>query len=155
MIKLNSAIPLYQQVAEDLKNRIEQGEFCSGQSIPSEAKLCEQYEVSRITIRNAIAELVEQEILVKYQGKGVFVRSNFFISQMLEGMQAGVGAVIASVTYEMGAGIVKEKDAVSVGIMIGAFIVSCIFGVNVVLIILVCGLLGVIRTLFAKRREMK
>ena len=69
-------------------------------------------------------------------------RSNFFISQMLEGMQAGVGAVIASVTYEMGAGIVKEKDAVSVGIMIGAFIVSCIFGVNVVLIILVCGLLG-------------
>ena len=55
MIKLNSAIPLYQQVAEDLKNRIEQGEFCSGQSIPSEAKLCEQYEVSRITIRNAIA----------------------------------------------------------------------------------------------------
>ena len=35
MIKLNSAIPLYQQVAEDLKNRIEQGEFCSGQSIPS------------------------------------------------------------------------------------------------------------------------
>ena len=27
MIKLNSAIPLYQQVAEDLKNRIEQGEF--------------------------------------------------------------------------------------------------------------------------------
>ena len=52
MIKLNSAIPLYQQVAEDLKNRIEQGEFCSGQSIPSEAKLCEQYEVSRIKIRN-------------------------------------------------------------------------------------------------------
>ena len=39
MIKLNSAIPLYQQVAEDLKNRIEQGEFCSGQSIPSEAKI--------------------------------------------------------------------------------------------------------------------
>ena len=31
-------------------------------------------------------------------------RSNFFISQMLEGMQAGVGAVIASVTYEMGSG---------------------------------------------------
>ena len=74
-------------------------------------------------------------------------RSNFFISQMLEGMQAGVGA---SVTYEMGAGIVKEKDAISVGIMIGAFIVSCIFGVNVVLIILVCGLLGVIRTLLQK-----
>ena len=74
---------------------------------------------------------------------------------MLEGMQAGVGAVIASVTYEMGAGIVKVKDAVSVGIMIGAFLVSGIYGVKVVLISLICGLVGVIRTLFAKRREMK
>ena len=37
-------------------------------------------------------------------------RTNELVSQMLEGMQAGVGAVIASVTYEMGAGIVKEKE---------------------------------------------
>lgn len=74
MMNMNSAIPLYKQVAENLKKRIEQGEFCGGQSIPSEAKLCEQYQVSRITIRNAIADLVEQEILVTYQGKGVFVR---------------------------------------------------------------------------------
>lgn len=36
-------------------------------------------------------------------------RSNFFVAQMLSGMQAGVGAVIASVTYDMGAPIVKEK----------------------------------------------
>ena len=47
-------------------------------------------------------------------------RSNYFISQMLEGMQAGVGAVIASVTYEMGSGIVKEKSITSIVIMAGA-----------------------------------
>ncbi|WP_242843872.1 MULTISPECIES: GntR family transcriptional regulator [Clostridia] len=75
MLEANSAVPLYQQVAEDLKKRIEQGEFLSGQSIPSEAKLCEQYQVSRITVRNAIADLVEQEILVTYHGKGAFVRT--------------------------------------------------------------------------------
>ena len=40
-------------------------------------------------------------------------RDNWLVSQMLEGMQAGVGAVIASVTYEMGAGVVKEKDGIS------------------------------------------
>ena len=91
----------------------------------------------------------------KEWGNPVHADDKLFEMLILEGMQAGEGAVVASVTYEMGAGIVKEKDAVSVGIMIGAFIVSCIFGVNVVLIILVCGLLGVIRTLFAKRREMK
>ena len=70
----NSAVPLYQQIAENLKNRIEQGEFVSGQCLPSEAKLCEHYGVSRPTVRSAIAELVEQEILVTYQGKGAFVR---------------------------------------------------------------------------------
>ena len=48
-------------------------------------------------------------------------RSNYFVSQMLEGMQAGVGAVIASVTYEMGAGIVQDKNGISTVIMVGAF----------------------------------
>ena len=48
-------------------------------------------------------------------------RSNQIISLMLEGMQAGVGAVIASVTYDMGAGIVKKKDALSYVLMVGAF----------------------------------
>ncbi len=70
----NSAVPLYQQIAENLKSRIEQGEFVSGQCLPSEARLCEHYGVSRPTIRSAIAELVEQKILVTYQGKGAFVR---------------------------------------------------------------------------------
>ena len=48
--------------------------------------------------------LIISVISVCYQA----FRDNFFVSQMLEGMQAGVGAVIASVTYEMGAGVVKE-----------------------------------------------
>ena len=37
-------------------------------------------------------------------------RTNLLVSLMLEGMQAGVGAVIASVVFEMGSGIVKEKN---------------------------------------------
>ena len=73
-------------------------------------------------------------------------RSNELVSQMLEGMQAGVGAVIASVTYEMGAGIAKEKDGISLLIMAGAFVASCVFEVNVVYIVIICGLLGVLRT---------
>lgn len=47
------------------------------------------------------------------------------MSQMLEGMQAGVGAVIASVTYEMGAGVVKEKDPLSLVILVCAFAATC------------------------------
>ncbi|MCI5649352.1 MAG: chromate transporter [Fusicatenibacter sp.] len=79
-------------------------------------------------------------------------RNNYFVSQMLEGMQAGVGAVIASVTYEMGAGIVVNKDIISILIMIGAFTAACVFGVNVICIVLVCAVLGMLRTLAGKRR---
>ena len=80
-------------------------------------------------------------------------RTNFLVSQMLEGMQAGVGAVIAVVVYEMGSGIIRGKSTSSNLIMAGAFLASCVFGVNVVLVVLVCGLIGVVRTLARGREE--
>ena len=92
--------------------------------------------------------LIISVISVCYQA----FRDNFFVSQMLEGMQAGVGAVIASVTYEMGAGVVKEKDKLSLAILVGAFAAACFFGINVIYIVLVCGAIGALRTVLAKRR---
>jgi len=79
-------------------------------------------------------------------------RSNWMISQMLEGMQAGVAAVIASVTYDMGADIVKQKDDLEILIMIAAFVASYILEINVVFIVIVCGLVGVCRGQLEKRR---
>ena len=80
-------------------------------------------------------------------------RSSFLISQLLEGMQAGVGAVIAAVVYEMAGGIIQGKDPVSILIMAGAFAATCFLSVNVVFVILVCGLIGVIRTLYARKER--
>ena len=80
-------------------------------------------------------------------------RDNILISQLLEGMQAGVGAVIAAVVWEMGRGILHGRDKVSLVIMAGAFGAVCIWNVNVVWVILVCALLGVVRTLLAGRRK--
>ncbi len=82
-------------------------------------------------------------------------RSNYVVSQMLEGMQAGVGAVIASVVFDMGKPIIKEKDTLSILILAGSFIASYIWKLNVVFIILFCGVLGVCRTLLGKRRRKK
>ena len=79
-------------------------------------------------------------------------RDNWLISQMLEGMQAGVGAVIASVVWDMGSGITKEKDMVSILVMIVAFAVSMIFNINVIFIILAAGILGFVRTMLRRRR---
>ena len=82
-------------------------------------------------------------------------RSNYVVSQMLEGMQAGVGAVIASVVFDMGKPIIKEKDILSMLIHAGAFLASYMWDVNVVFIILFCGVLGVCRTLSGKRSRKK
>ena len=82
-------------------------------------------------------------------------RDNFIISQMLSGMQAGVGAVIASVTYEMGAEIIHKKNAVSTCIMAAAFLAACIFHINVIIIVIACGLIGALRTFVVERRMKK
>ena len=78
-------------------------------------------------------------------------RSNQLVAWMLEGMQSGVGAVIASVTFEMASGIVKERNIMSLVIMAAAFAASVIWQINTVYIILACGLLGILIT-FSKRR---
>lgn len=81
-------------------------------------------------------------------------QTNLYIKTALEGMQAGVGAVIASVVYEMGSGVVKTKSLLSIGIMIAAFAASYLFKVNVVYVILVCGMIGIIRTLRKERLKL-
>ena len=72
---------------------------------------------------------------------------------MLEGMQSGVGAVIASVVYDMAAGIIKEKSSISMAIMIITFICVYFLNVNVMIAIVVCALIGVFRTVFNMRRS--
>ncbi|MCL6547452.1 MAG: GntR family transcriptional regulator [Alicyclobacillus sp.] len=67
------SIPFYYQIREDLLRRIEEGEYPVGSQIPSEVALAERYGVSRPTIRQAIAELVQEGILVRGRGKGTFV----------------------------------------------------------------------------------
>ena len=73
---------------------------------------------------------------------------NFIVSQMLLGMQAGVGAVIAVVVYE----VAKQKDAISWIIMAAAFLAATVFQVNVVYIVIASGLLGFLRSKYGKRK---
>ena len=51
----------------------------------------------------------------------------------------------------MGVGIAQEKDKISLLIMAGAFAASCVYKINVVYIIIVCGMIGVIRTFLSKK----
>ncbi len=80
-------------------------------------------------------------------------RNSFIVSKMLEGMQAGVGAVIASVVFRMASGIVSSKNLFSMGILIAAFAAVCIYKVNVVYVILSCAVLGAVYTILMQRRN--
>lgn len=73
--------------------------------------------------------------------------TNPWVAAVLGGMQAGVAAVICDVVWNLGAKVVKEKSAMSIAIMAGAFIATAFFKVNVIVIILCAAALGVIRLL--------
>jgi GntR family transcriptional regulator len=73
-----SPIPLYFQLQELIRKKIEENAYQEGECIPSEAELQRRYNVSRITVRNAIEGLVFEELLVKKQGVGTIVAAHRF-----------------------------------------------------------------------------
>lgn len=81
-------------------------------------------------------------------------RDNEIASRMLLGMQSGVGAVIAVVVYEMAGEVAKQKDPISWIIMAAAFLAAAVFKVNVIYIVIVCGLFGFLRSKYGKRKTL-
>lgn len=82
-------------------------------------------------------------------------RDNTVVNAVLKGMQAGVAAVIADVVMSLGSNVFKQKDIVSVIVMVGAFISTFFFGINVMYIILVCGCIGAVKILIQMKKVQK
>lgn len=66
-------VPLYYQLKQFIVDDIQQGRLAVGESIKTELELCEQYNISRVTVRQALMELVSEGYLVRRKGKGTFV----------------------------------------------------------------------------------
>ncbi|MBI5578864.1 MAG: GntR family transcriptional regulator [Deltaproteobacteria bacterium] len=73
MLNSQEATPLYQKLRDILRKQVEDGRYLPDHAIPSERDLCQQYQISRITVRQAIAEMINEGILYRKQGKGTFV----------------------------------------------------------------------------------
>jgi len=69
----NRIVPLYHQVQQMIRYRISTRQYGTGLQIPSEHELGRELKVSRVTVREALRELVRENLLVKVQGKGTFV----------------------------------------------------------------------------------
>jgi len=73
VLESGEGIPKYIQIARILRERIQRQEYAPGVQIPTEIELCEAYQVSRITVREAINKLVQEGWLDRRQGKGTYV----------------------------------------------------------------------------------
>lgn len=86
MIDRRSPIPIYYQIEEYIKNLIENKDLKPGDMIPSERQFTDLFQVSRMTVRQAVMNLVNEGILIRLKGKGTFV-SGKKIGQPLQGLR--------------------------------------------------------------------
>ncbi len=80
-------------------------------------------------------------------------RDNIVVSTLLNGMQAGVAAVIADVVFGMAGGIIRSKGMLPSAIMILVFLASYVFKINVIIIIIVCGIIGAITANLSNKKR--
>lgn len=71
--KPRNATPLYMQVARKLMQDLRDGRYHADQALPAERLLSEQLDISRVTARKAIDQLVEQGLVVRKRGSGNYV----------------------------------------------------------------------------------
>lgn len=100
--------PLHLMISERLRHQIFGGEYAAGDQLPSEHQLMERFEVSRITVRRAIANLVQQGLVESQRGRGVFVKAQHKVTRSLSNPliffdqdmeQQGVQATIRSLSF--------------------------------------------------------
>ncbi|GAA3361847.1 GntR family transcriptional regulator [Streptomyces antimycoticus] len=65
---------VFRQIADALREAIDKGRFREGDKLPSETELVDHFGVSRMTVRNALSLLQQEDLAVSEHGKGVFVR---------------------------------------------------------------------------------
>ena len=73
---MTTVLPIYYQIKQTIKGWIVNKEFGPGNKIPSENELADRFNVSRLTVRQAISQLTQEGFLNSRRGEGTFVTSN-------------------------------------------------------------------------------
>lgn len=76
MVDHNSAVPVYLQIHNKIKEQISTGVYQAGDKLPSERELCQAYQVSRIPVRKALEMLEKDGLTHSVHGKGTFVKNS-------------------------------------------------------------------------------
>jgi len=111
-----SPVPLYHQIYLDLRQMIQRRILSPGDMLPPELEICQAYSVGRQTVRQAIARLVDENLVERFAGRGTFVceqpdQIQFFLDRSFSQQMREMNRVPRSqvIIQEMG---VIEKGAI-------------------------------------------
>lgn len=121
MLDENSPLSLYYQVKSIIFDNIKNKVWEMNSKIPAERELCEMYNVSRITVRQALKELEDEGYLYRKQGKGTFVTGQKFVQRLSQFYSFSeeitkMGAVPSAKIISFSIGEVGESVAVKLKI---------------------------------------
>lgn len=110
----HSPVPLYHQIYLDLRRMIQDGILPAGGMLPPEMEVSEAYHVGRQTVRQAIARLVDDDLLERYAGRGTFVRAQpihtqFFLDRSFSQQMRELGRMPHSRVLSLVPGTVDYK----------------------------------------------
>lgn len=118
VLNKNIPIPLYYQLKQWLEEQIDRKDLKPGDFIPSERELSEQFGISRMTVRQALLELVNEGKLVREKGRGTFVaepkisQGLYKLTSFSEDMQSrGMkpGAVVINIQKKKSSSRLQDK----------------------------------------------
>jgi GntR family transcriptional regulator len=106
--------PLYLQVCGNLRDIIRSERFSPGDMLPPEVVLAQAYGVGRQTIREAIARLVDENLLERFAGRGTFIRAQpnrtkFYLNRSFTQQMAELGIQARSQVLRAYSGVVNEN----------------------------------------------
>jgi GntR family transcriptional regulator, N-acetylglucosamine utilization regulator len=109
----HSPVPLYHQIYLDLRQMIQRGLITPGGMLPPEMELCQVYNVGRQTVRQAIARLVDDDLLERFAGRGTFVRkqpshTQFFLDRSFSQQMREMGRIPHSRVLSVQSGAVDS-----------------------------------------------
>lgn len=81
---MKSNSPLYKQIANNIKIKIQEGIYEPNEAIPAENQLAMDYSASRVTVRKAVDTLVELGLLERKHGSGTYVKNKYYEHKLYE-----------------------------------------------------------------------
>lgn len=116
--------PLYKEVKRLLTETISAGEWKPGSAIPAEWKLAERFTVAVGTVRKAVDELVNENILIRQQGRGTFVAAHnrarlmFHFFHIVRNDGSKLTPEVVMLSFETG--IADAEEAAHLGVKAGS-----------------------------------